>query len=410
MTALLFWAALTLMTVLAAVAIVLPLAGRRAEAAGRALADEQVPVLAGLAQELAEIERQHADGMLAPAEAAALRASVRRRLQEEAALAAAARGGAAGGGDGGTRWLAYALAASVTVGAAGLYGWMGRPDLARPDGAPAGQVAVAAGPGGAPAANAEVLEAVRRLEARLAADPDDAEGWRMLGWSRFELGDWRGSAEAYGRAVELAPDNALYLSALGEAQVMAAGGAITPAAREFFRRALAADPRDVRARYYLAAARDQDGDTRGAVEDWLRLVAEDPSAPWVAQLRPIILERARAAGVDVAGRLPPPPAAPAAPQGMLAPPSPDQVARAEAMSPEDRQAMIRGMVDGLEARLKEDPADLEGWQRLIRARMVLGEEARAKAAYAEARRAFAGRPSELRQLESFARMVNLPGA
>ncbi len=370
MTALLFWAALTLMTVLAAVAIVLPLAGRRAEAAGRALVDEQVPVLAGLAQELAEIERQHADGMLAPAEAAALRASVRRRLQEEAALAAAARGGAAGG-DGGTRWLAYALAASVTVGAAGLYGWMGRPDLARPDG---------------------------------------AEGWRMLGWSRFELGDWRGSAEAYGRAVELAPDNALYLSALGEAQVMAAGGAITPAAREFFRRALAADPRDVRARYYLAAARDQDGDTRGAVEDWLRLVAEDPSAPWVAQLRPIILERARAAGVDVAGRLPPPPAAPAAPPGMLAPPSPDQVARAEAMSPEDRQAMIRGMVDGLEARLKEDPADLEGWQRLIRARMVLGEEARAKAAYAEARRAFAGRPSELRQLESFARMVNLPGA
>ena len=407
------WAALTLLVVMAAVTLVFPLAARSADARELAIAAEQAPVLAGLANELASIDRQLAEGALAPSEAAALRASIRRRMQEEAALVADVQGRAGRAGDGGTRWLAYALAASVTVGAAGLYGWMGRPDIARQAGAPPGQVAVATGPDGQPlGANPEVQQLVRQLEARLAAEPGDAEGWRMLGWSRFELGDFRGSADAYARAVELQPGNALYLSALGEAQVMATGGEITPAARAIFARAVAADPRDVRARYYLAAARDQAGDTRGAVEDWLALVAEDPSAPWVAQLRPIILARAEAAGMDVRARLPAAPAAsaPGVPPGVLAAPSPEQVAEANAMSPADRQAMIRGMVDGLEARLRENPQDLEGWQRLIRARMVLGEEDRARRAYADARRAFAGKPAELGQLQSFARLVNLPGA
>jgi cytochrome c-type biogenesis protein CcmH len=421
MTMVWLWAALTLLVVMASVALVVPLAARRADARELAIAAEQAPVLAGLAQELAGIDRQLAEGTLAPSEAAALRASIRRRMQEEAAIVSQLSGNAVGGGDGGTRWLAYALAASVTVGAAGLYGWMGRPDIARQAGAPPGQVAVVTGPGGQPSgADAEVQQLVRQLEARLAAEPGDSEGWRMLGWSRFELGDYRGAAEAYGRAVELQPRNALYLSALGEAQVMATGGEITPAARAIFRRAVEADPGDVRARYYLAAARDQDGDTAGAVEDWLKLVAEAPSAPWVAQLAPIIRERAEAAGIDVRARLPAaaapapprasPGAPPAAPPGVLAAPTPEQVAEANAMSPADRQAMIRGMVDGLEARLSENPQDLEGWQRLIRARMVLGEEERARAAYAEARKAFAGRPAELEQLRSFARLVNLGGA
>ncbi|MFN3591403.1 MAG: hypothetical protein ACK4TG_04370, partial [Thermaurantiacus sp.] len=188
-------------------------------------------------------------------------------------------------------------------------------------------------------------------------------------------------------------------------------GEITPAAREIFRRAVAASPQDARARYYLAAARDQAGDTEGAIADWLTLLNEDPDAPWTAPLRDIISQRAAAAGVDVSGRLPAPAAArpPGAPPGVMAAPTPDQVAEANSLSPADRQAMVQGMVDGLEARLTENPRDLEGWQRLIRARMVLGEQDRARVAYARAQEAFAGSPAEQAQLRDFARLVNLPG-
>lgn len=403
------WAALTLLVVSAILPVVLALAGRRRPANGTA-ASGLAPLLAGLARELADLDRQQAEGALAPAEAAARKGNVRRRLEEEAARLAAEGQRPDGPRTGSPAWLPHALAATVVVAAAGLYGWMGRPDaVGGSAGAGGPDDAGGAGTASPPATAGDVQQLVQRLEARLQESPEDAEGWRMLGWSRFELGDHAGAAQAYARAVALAPGSAAYLSALGEAQVMAADGAITPAARASFRRALAADPTDARARYYLAAARDQDGDTRGAIEDWLKLVAEDPAAPWVADLRSIILDRAEAAGLDVAARLPPPPAA-ALPPGMLAAPTPDQVAEASAMSPEDRQAMIRGMVDGLEARLRENPRDLGGWQRLMRARMVLGEEARARAAYADARRAFAGRDADLRALEAFAREIGLPGA
>jgi len=62
--------------------------------------------------------------------------------------------------------------------------------------------------------------------------------------------------------------------------------------------------------------------------------------------------------------------------------------RAQSMTSEDRENMIRGMVDGLEERLKSAPADLEGWQRLIKARAVLGEMDKARGAYRIAREQF----------------------
>jgi cytochrome c-type biogenesis protein CcmH len=54
------------------------------------------------------------------------------------------------------------------------------------------------------------------------------------------------------------------------------------------------------------------------------------------------------------------------------------------MSPAERQAMIRGMVDRLAARLDANPDDAEGWQRLARAYAVLGETEKAEAAAARA--------------------------
>jgi cytochrome c-type biogenesis protein CcmH len=71
-------------------------------------------------------------------------------------------------------------------------------------------------------------------------------------------------------------------------------------------------------------------------------------------------------------------------------PSRDQVQAAQAMNPADRQAMIRGMVDGLAAKLKANPKDEAGWLRLIRARQVLGDAAAARTARDQALAAFTG--------------------
>jgi cytochrome c-type biogenesis protein CcmH len=260
-----------------------------------------------------------------------------------------------------------------------------------------------------------VAQLISGLEQRMQATPDDPEGWRMLGWSYFQTGRYADAVKAYGRAIALKPDGEGYQSAYGEALVQEAGGQVTPAAAAAFEKAAAQDGADARARYFLAVRKAEQGDRKGAIEDWLKLLADSPAdAPWLPQLRQIIEQTAQAAGIDIAARLaatrpvgnaavpglPPPVAAaaaannagppPAGPAGVMPGPSGDQVAAAQAMSPAQRQAMIRGMVDGLAEKLKANPTDEAGWLRLMRARTVLGEAAAARAAREQALAAFAG--------------------
>jgi len=85
------------------------------------------------------------------------------------------------------------------------------------------------------------------------------------------------------------------------------------------------------------------------------------------------------------------------------------VAAAAELAPEQRQAMVRGMVERLAARLRDDGSDLDGWLRLMRAYMVLGEPDRARAAAADARRALAGDAEKLRRIEDAAKGLGLDG-
>jgi cytochrome c-type biogenesis protein CcmH len=173
---------------------------------------------------------------------------------------------------------------------------------------------------------------------------------------------------------------------------------------------------DPRARYFLAAFRDEQGDHAGAIADWLVLLKSAPAdAPWAAQVRSVIEHSARQYNVDIAGKLPPPPqAAPGLPSaqtsGLGPGPTADQVATAGGMSQSERQTMIRGMVERLAVELKENPRNEQGWTRLMRARMVLGDANAAAAAYREARKAFAGRPAETAALVAAARDLRVPGA
>lgn len=251
------------------------------------------------------------------------------------------------------------------------------------------------------------------LEAKLKDNPNDAEGWRMLGWAFFQTGKFAEAATAYARATQIDPAKAEYWSSLGEARVMAGPGSVTTEAKTAFEKAVALDPKDARARYFLGVARDMAGDHKGAINDWLALLADSPAgAPWEADVRRLITDVGAREKIDVASRLaaihPAPPTGGAAIAAAAIPgPSPQDMRTAAQIPKGQQDAMIQGMVDGLEAKLKANPKNPQGWIMLMRSRMSLGETAKASAAYANARGAFAGDAQTLTQIDEAARVLGV---
>ena len=230
----------------------------------------------------------------------------------------------------------------------------------------------------------------------------------MLGWSYLQTGRNADAAVAYGKAVELDPTNNEYLSAQGESTVLAADGQVTPAAEALFRRAVAAEPGDPRARYYLAVAKDQRGQPEAAMDDWIALLrSAPPDAPWAPEVRTFVEKVAADRKIDISGRLPQVGSSRAV-AGPVPGPTPDQMAAAQNMTPGDRDAMVLGMVNGLAAKLKANPRDRAGWERLIRARMVLGQTEQATAAYRDAAWVFSGSPADQQALRQTAVQLGLP--
>ena len=213
-----------------------------------------------------------------------------------------------------------------------------------------------------------VDEVIARLEARLKENPQDAEGWRMLGWSYFQTERFAEAATAMKRATTLDPKNAEYFSMLGEALVMASkdGGGLPPDAKAAFDTALVLDPKDARARYFRAVALDLDGKHTEALDGWFALLDDTPAdAPYADDVRDVIRNVGKERKIDVEKRLaatsPLPPAkgfttdgADVAAAGI---PGPTRSrCRPPPRCPRGQQdAMVRGMVDGLEAKLKANP-------------------------------------------------------
>lgn len=281
-------------------------------------------------------------------------------------------------------------------------------------------------PGAQPVANAaqgaSIEEMVAGLEQRLRQDPDNAADWRMLGWTYFEIARRAESDEAfrnavarsavaYRRATELEPGNAENWSSLGEVlQVVSTD--VSPEAEQAFRRALQLDPADARARYFTAVHKDLRGAHAAAIEDWLALLSDTPAgAPWEADLRRTITQTAERHDIDIAGRLPEPRPAPASTATAAIPgPTREQMAAASAIPPAQQNEMVKGMVDRLAARLQSNPRDAEGWIRLMRSRMVLGERDAAGAALRSGLAAFDGDSAAQGQLRTAARELGVPGA
>ncbi|WP_255326549.1 tetratricopeptide repeat protein [Sphingobium sp. EM0848] len=258
---------------------------------------------------------------------------------------------------------------------------------------------------------------IRELQDRVGANPKDAEGWQRLGWAYFENGRHADAVRAYRHATALVPDNATFWSSLGEAAVMASEHDPMPKeAADAFDKAIALDPKDPRARYFLAVRKDLAKDHKGAIRDWLALLGDTPpGAPWEADLRRTIEQVGKINGIDVTGRLAAmKPVAPHPPMGggmsvaaaAIPGPTSEQM-RAAAQLPKGQQdAMVEGMVSGLEAKLKANPANVDGWIMLMRSRMTLGETAKAASTYKEAQ---AANPTQAGRIRDEARILGVPG-
>ncbi|MEM8626376.1 MAG: c-type cytochrome biogenesis protein CcmI [Pseudomonadota bacterium] len=231
---------------------------------------------------------------------------------------------------------------------------------------------------------------VAQVEARLAAVPDDGQGWAVIAPIYVRMNRYADAANAYERAIELVGDTADRRVGRGEALVLVAQGQVTPEARAQFDRAVTLDPRHTMAHAWLAESAAQAGDLTAATATLRDLLARPETAP---NLRPLLFARLAAyeRGPDEDGRF------------RNAPASDAGRAIASAL-PADQRQQIAAMVEGLEERLFSDGGTAREWIRLIRARVVLGERERARRALRIAQQTLSG--PELRA-PAFAQFVQL---
>jgi cytochrome c-type biogenesis protein CcmH len=366
----LFWIIAGVLLLVTLVVLLKPLM-RVSEESG----DEGKSIIAVFRRQLADIESEAVQGRLAAKEAVEARAEVTRRMLAAADPQAQDQPLAAGR----SREMSWRIGAMVgiaaVVPAAGLavYTVVGSPAAIDPARAVAATTSTAGQHD-----PAELSAAADQLKARLDREPGHVEGWVLLGRTFGSLERFADARDAYTHAIALAPDQPTLHAELGEVLVGAADGRVTPEAEAEFAKA----GNDPRARFYEAEATLQRGDREAAKSALRALLADAPvEAPW----RKVVQERL----AEIAPGEPPAGASgatasqsPSSPP--LAGPTAQDVAAAQAMSPEERQAMIRSMVDRLAARLEQNPNDKEGWVRLARAYDVLGETEKAAAARAHA--------------------------
>jgi cytochrome c-type biogenesis protein CcmH len=262
------------------------------------------------------------------------------------------------------------------------------------------------------AAQADNPEAmIAGLREQLRTDPDNHQGWYLLGLTYRSAGRFEDAAAAFRRAMELAPNNADYVAYTAEAMLLAAGDTPPPEAERLLRRAIELQPGNPQARYYLATLKDLRGDHRGAVDDLVALLGDAPAgASWVPQVREAAANIARQNHIDLAGRLPaaPPPSAAATATAAIPGPTPQQMQSASAIPPSQQDAMVQSMVARLEARLRTNPRDAEGWIRLMRSKMVLQDPAAARRALNSGVAAFQGDAPTQSRLRDAATALGVP--
>ena len=389
-----------------ALALALPFLRSRAAAESRAAYDAQA-----YRAQLREVDQDVSRGVLTEAEAQAARIEISRRL-----LSATDAIEAEGESPAAPRDLRMGLGIGAAIGipvvAAALYlgiGGAGQPDMPldtrtdfasqmaqRPSQKRAEAILQRSGytPDAMPLDTPElqrVVGMIEQVEAVLERKPDDATGRLILARTQTQIGRYREASRNYELLLTTAtqPDLDLYGDAI-EAMVQATSGYVSPEAEAIADRGAKLDPTNARFRHYKALALSQNGKVDEALIRWADLLDDaEPSDPWVDMVYDYASEAADNLGV-------PPPPRPDGERG----PSREDMAAAAAMPAEDRNAMIEGMVANLAERLAEDPDDLQGWLRLIRAYTVLDRPEQRDKAIGMARNTFAGDTEALERIDA----------
>lgn len=395
-----FWISAGAMVVM--VGLVLMQAMRQAQSAAQPA--DGAADLAVYRDQLAEVERDLARGTLAGPEAVRLRLEVQRRMLDADRMPRHDQTAQSG--------RTFAVALTVILLTLGAGGWLyvtlgvpGYPDLplsqrlAVADQAyqqrPSQDEAEAAQPPYVQPADVDPARAamVDKLRTAVASRPDDLLGHTLLAQNEAALGNYAAARKAQEVVVALKGDTVTGedLSFLARLMVSAAGGIVTPQAEKALIACLKLDPRNGWARFFSGLMFAEIGRPDRTFGLWQPLLDEGPAdAPWIPTIRDRIADVAAAAGVNytLPAALPGPDAA--------------TVAAASDMTAQDRQAMIKTMVAGLEQRLSSVGGTVEEWARLITSLGVLQETDRAKAAYENAHAVFAGKPGELAALHAAA--------
>ena len=316
--------------------------------------------------QLEELDRDLATGLIGKTEGETARVEISRRL-----LAAAKSAKAASTTIAPTtavwhrRAIAMVALLLLPAGAGGLYLRLGSPELA--------SELLTAQRSAQLDEGASIENLVDKVERHLQNDPKDGRGWEVLAPIYMRLGRYTDSVSAWRNTLLLLGESADREANLGEALVAEANGVVTAEAKTAFVRAITLDGTTVSARYYLGTAAEQEGKREQAAEIWRDLISEaPPGAHWVSDVREAIARLEADTAIQSAG----------------------------AAKPDQQATMIRGMVDGLAARLKQDGLDVEGWVKLVRSYKVLGEHDKAQTAISDAQQSLANDPDKRKLLNS----------
>jgi cytochrome c-type biogenesis protein CcmH len=379
------WVLFGLMTAAAIFAVLWPLA-RGQRVARRSSGDVAV-----YRDQIDEIARDRAAGLIGEAEAEAARVEVSRRLIAAADVAQAQSVAPAAGATLRRRVAAVGALVALPLIGAGLYLALGSPQL---PGQPFVERAAA------PPQNRSLDALVAQVEAHLEKNPEDGRGWEVIAPVYMRYGRYEDAVKARRNALRFNGASAEREADLGEALMGAANGIVTAEAKAAFERALTSDPKQPKARFFLGVAAHQDGDGAKAAAIWRDMLGDaGPGSPWAGMLREALAR--------IGEPSPEPGPGPGPGSGPRPGPSAEDVAAAEQMAPQDRAAMVQGMVERLAERLKRDGSDLEGWLRLVRAYTVMGDRGRALSAVTEARRALGHDADKLRRLDELVKELRL---